>query len=210
MSRRRRPLLVALIVAALAGASSGCRHRSDFIWVDQVPKTALETRSNRVVLAPGDVIGVRVFNQDANSVDRTPVREDGRISLPLLYDLDVAGMEPAELARRLEVKLKAFVVNPNVTVVVHERRPLRISVLGEIRTPGTYSLEPDAGVLHAIAAAGGLTDFADRDRVFVLRSGYWADSGNPGRIRFSYTALARGTPPGAMFRLRPGDIVVVE
>jgi polysaccharide export outer membrane protein len=94
---------------------------------------------------------------------------------------------------------------------VQERQPLRISALGEVAHPGAYELEKGAGVLQAIAAAGGLTPFAHDAGVYVLRPGYWAD-GNPApaRIRFRYSDLRQGRAPAAVFRLRVGDVVVVE
>jgi polysaccharide export outer membrane protein len=187
-----------------------CSHISgDYIWIDAVPKS-LRSPDSVYRIAPGDVIGVRVFNQDANSVERAKVREDGKITVPLLDEVEVAGMEPSELARRLEVKLKAFIQKPVVTVVVHERRPLRISVLGQVTRPGTYDLEDEAGVLHALAAAGGLTPFANRDAIFVLRRGYWADANLPARIRLRYSDLEQGKAPAAVFVLRRGDVLVVE
>lgn len=198
--------------AVLAGLAAGpaCRHGQDFIWVDQVPKS-MNTPETTYQIASGDVIGIRVWNQEANSIDRTRVREDGKISLPFLNDVEVTGMEPAELARRLEVKLKAFIVNPVVTVVVHERRPLRVSVVGQIARPGVYDLDEGAGVVNALAAAGGLTPFAKGSAIYVLRNGYWADTEpGPARIRFRYDDLRRGKAPASTFRLRRGDIVVVE
>jgi polysaccharide biosynthesis/export protein len=202
-------VLRAVAVLAALGAA-GCRHSTEFMWVDTVPKTMLASEPTYRI-APGDVIGVRVFNQDASSIDRIRVRDDGKISLPLLYDVDVAGTEPIDLARRLEVKLKAFITAPVVTVVVHERHPLRVSVVGKVVRPGMYDLDRGARVIHALAAAGGPTPFADGDGVFVLRTGYWADTDPaPARIRFRYRDLLAGKPPAAAFSLRVGDVVVVE
>jgi polysaccharide export outer membrane protein len=203
---RRRLAAAALALAGLAA----CAPSGSFLWVDAVPKGMIAPEATYAIL-PGDVIGVRVWNQEANSVDRARVREDGKISLPFLNDVDVAGTEPSDLARRLEVKLKAFIVNPVVTVVVQERRPPRVSVLGHVTKAGVYEMEPGAGVLHALAAAGGLDSFASQDGVYVLRSGYWADRGGaPARIRFRYRDLLNGTAPASTFHLRAGDIVVVE
>jgi polysaccharide export outer membrane protein len=204
-------LLAAALLASL-GVGAGCGHaKKDFIWVEDVPKGMNEPDSTTHQLAPGDVIGIRVFNQEANSIDRMRVREDGKISLPFLNDVEVAGMEPSNLARRLEVKLKTYIQNPVVTVLVHERRALRVSVVGQVARAGVYDLDEHAGVVHALAAAGGLTPFAREDRVFVLRSGYWAVGAQPAaRIRFRYADLRRGIAPAATFRLRRGDIVVVE
>ncbi len=198
---------MAVVTVASLGAA-GCRH-DDFIWVKDVPK-GMNTRETTYLIAPGDIIGVRVWNQEANSVERARVREDGRISLPMLNDVEVAGAEPGELARRLEVKLKAFIMAPVVTVTVHERRPVRVSVLGKVARPGVYDVEPGSGVIQALAAAGGLTPFADDDAVFLLRNGYWADQPAPARIRFRYRDLRSGKAPASSFLLRAGDVVVVE
>jgi polysaccharide export outer membrane protein len=188
----------------------GCRHTRDFLWVEEVPKSMLST-SPTYEIAPGDVIAIRVWNHEANSVERARVREDGKISVPFLNDVAVAGMEPPDLARLLELKLKAFINNPTVTVLVQERRPLRVSVLGKAVRPGVYELDHGTGLLHAIAMAGGPTLFADEQAIFVLRSGYWADGRlEPARIRFRYADLTSGTPPASLFRLQAGDIVVLE
>jgi polysaccharide export outer membrane protein len=196
----------ALAVVAVAG----CQTTGEYMWIDVVPR-GMYAPEERYAIEPGDVISIRVWNQEANSIDRTRVRDDGKVSLPFLNDVDVAGSEPGELGHRLEVKLKTFIVNPVVTVVVNERHPVRVSVLGQVVRAGVYDAAPGAGVLYALAAAGGLTPFAKEDSVFVLRSGYWAD-GNPApaRIRFRYGDLRAGKAPGCLFKLRSGDVVIVE
>ena len=202
-----------VLYAAVAtlGVAAGCKSSGgSYLWVDAVPKAMLAPETDATI-HPGDLIGIRVWNQDANSVDRARVREDGKISIPFLNDVEVAGMEPTDLAMRLQVKLKGFIVNPVVTVIVHERRPTRITVVGNVARPGVYEVQHEAGVLFAIAAAGGITPFASEDRVFVLRNGYWAEGNpSPARIRFRYRDLLRGKAPAATFRLRNGDSVVVE
>ncbi len=205
-----RTLSALMTAAALLGAGASCKHSSDYLWIDEVPPST-NRPDDTYLIRPGDVISVRVWNQEANSVDRARVREDGKISVPFLNDIDVAGQAPAELAQRIQVKLKTFIVNPVVTVMFVERPPLRVSVLGEVTHPGTYDLEHGAGVLHALAAAGGMTPFASSDGIFVLRRGYWAD-GNPApaRIRFRWSSLRAGKAPASIFRLRSGDVVVVE
>ncbi len=97
-----------------------------------------------------------------------------------------------------------------VTVLVQERLPLRVSVLGEVARPGAYDLTVGAGVLQALAAAGGLGTFAHDSGIYVLRPGYWADAAAPARIRFRYSDLRQGRAPASAFRLRSGDVVVVE
>lgn len=210
MARTRRMHALRFLWLAAAGAAIACAHPQPFMWVRDVPASMLAT-TGEYVIGPGDVIGVRVLGSEANSVERARVRDDGKISLPFLNDVDVAGTEPGDLARRLETKLKEYLVSPVVTVVVHERRPLRVSVIGKVARPGIYDLDRGSGVVQALAAAGGLTPFADESAVYVLRSGYWADGDPaPARIRFRYADLLAGRPPAALFQLRFSDVVVVE
>jgi polysaccharide export outer membrane protein len=184
--------------------ATACSHPGRFVWAESVTHDAAPDASYRI--ASGDVIAVRVWNQESMSIPRVRVREDGRISMPLIRDVEVAGLSPDEVARQMEARLKEYVVSPMVTVSVEEIRPLRVSVVGEVARPGVYDLERGAGVLHALAAGGGLTPFAASDGVFVLRP--LADGG-VSRIRFRYEALVRGSA-SAGFRLRSGDVLVVE
>jgi polysaccharide export outer membrane protein len=209
MSTRRAPLpraprttALAAPILALAVACGG--PHGSFTPVEHLGEDA---GASEYRISPGDVISVRVFNQDSMSSLHTRVRDDGKVSIPFLQDVDVAGSTPNELSQRLQVKLKAYVVNPVVTVTVDEFRPLRVSVVGEVARPGQYELERGAGVLAALAAAGGLTDYAHRDALFVLRTG--AD-GKAQRIRFRYASLIEGEKPAAIFHLRAGDVVVAE
>jgi polysaccharide export outer membrane protein len=156
------------------------------------------------VIAVGDMVSIQVFDQPQIS-GRMRVRSDGRISLPFVNDVQAAGKTPLKLGAELEAGLKAMVLNPKVTVVVEESRPLSISVLGEVSKPGTQTYERDSGVAQALAAAGGLTNFAKRDRIFVVRS-----NPKPVRIHFTYEELTRKVGPASVFRLRPGDVVIVE
>jgi polysaccharide export outer membrane protein len=206
---RRVHALRILALLALFGAGA-CRHTQDFMWVRDVPNTMFASDVAYTISA-GDLIGVRVLGSDANSADRVRVREDGKISIPFLNDVEAAGSAPDDLARRLETKLKAYLVSPVVTIVIHERRPLRVAVVGKVARPGVYELDRGSGVVHALAAAGGLTPFADENSIYVIRSGYWAD-GNPApaRIRFRYDELLAGKVPASLFRLVVSDVVVAE
>lgn len=199
-----------VVLLALAGALAACGSSRPYIWVESVPVSP-QLDETEYHVAPGDVLAVRVWNQESMSTPRTRVRDDGKVSLPFLQDVEAAGMTLADLSSRLSVKLKTYVVNPVVTVTLEERRAVRVSVLGEVARAATYELPQGAGVLEALAAAGGLTQWAKRDGIYVLRYGYWADGNpEPARIRFRYAKLAGGAAPAATFRLRAGDVVVVE
>jgi len=199
-SFRRRSRAGLLAVLALAALAAGCRTTdTNFVWVDRFPEPPAEAAYS---IVPGDVLNVRVYNQDGMSA-KVKVRQDGMISLPFLNDLEAAGDTPAALAQRIQARLKDFLANPVVTVSLDEARPLEVSVVGEVLRPGLYRLEPGAGVLTALAAASGFSTFADRDRIFVVRNGMT-------RVRFTYAALSQVREKAARFRLHPGDVVIVE
>jgi polysaccharide export outer membrane protein len=156
------------------------------------------------VIQPGDTLQIRVFNQPDMSA-RVKVRDDGKVSIPFLNDVVASGFTPDALAKQLQVQLKEFINAPVVTISLEEARPFSISVIGEVNKPGVYPLPQGAGVLQALAAAGGLTQYASRDRIFVVR-----DLPQRARIRFEFNQLTQAEGKAATFRLRVGDVVVVE
>jgi polysaccharide export outer membrane protein len=197
-------LLLAMATSLLlTRCSPGIR---SFTWVDEIPRTEISgTVSGDYTIAEGDLLGVRVYNQDALS-SRSRVRPDGRIGVPLAGEIEALGRRPADLAKEIEARLKPFIVAPAVVVVVEEIQPVRIAVLGEVAHPGVFVLEPGASVLQALATAGGTTEFADRERIFVIRP---RAAKAPLTIRFSYARLV-GTARASSFALANGDVVTVE
>lgn len=199
----------ALLVAALSGAcvlGAGCSHEGPYVWVDQYQAPA-QAPDAAYLIGPADLLAVRVLGHEEMS-GRVRVRSDGRISLPFLDDLPAAGRSPGELAGQLRAAFKEYVNNPVVTVTVEEPRPSTVSVVGEVMRPGVYPIDPRAGVLQALASAGGLSQFAHDDRIYVLRR--LAEDGPPARIRFKYDLLAHAEGRGATFSLQRNDVVVVE
>jgi polysaccharide export outer membrane protein len=192
---------------ALAAACAACATAAPFTWVDRLPAEPEQAAEYRI--APGDVLAVSVWNQDNISVPRARVREDGKISVAFLQDVDVVGQTPNELAARLQARLKAFIVSPVVTVRVEEVHPLRVTVLGKVGRTGTFDLPLGAGVVQALAAASGLSDFADRDAIFVIRAPAPGD-GPARRVRFRWEWLTSGDPRALGFKLRDHDVVYVE
>jgi len=189
------------LATAFAFALS-CSGLGKYVWVDAYEEPPQGEKP--YVIAPGDVILVRVFGQDQIST-RARVRSDGKISLPLLNDVKAAGLTPLALSNELGRQLKDFIKEPLVTVSLEETGPPIIYVIGEVAKPGAYPLDKSGGVLSALSNAGGLTPDACTDCIFVLRQGPSAV-----RIRFVYEALLRPAGRAPAFQLRPGDIVVVE
>lgn len=191
-----------VLVSAVAGALS-CAAVGPYVWLDDY-KPAVSADGDGYRIASGDLIQVRVYNQEGMSA-RERVRQDGKVSLPFLRDVQAAGFTPSALAEQLQSRLKDYINVPVVNVVIEEVHQLAVPVLGEVTRPGKYSLERGAGILEALAAAGGLNDFAHRDRIFVLRR-----QPKLVRIRTTYEALSHGNGLAGDFRLVPGDAVVVE
>jgi polysaccharide export outer membrane protein len=183
-----------------------CSAVGPFVWVDDYPQQPLPTEVGYLI-APGDLIGIKVWNQESLTT-RVRVREDGKVSLLLLHDVQAAGLTPQALAEQLQVKLKDFLSNPVVTVSLEEARTLAIAVLGEVARGGQLQLPSGSGVLQALAGAGGFSEYARKDRIFVLRQ----EPGQPAptRIRFTWEQLSRAEGRAPLFRLRTGDVVVVE
>ncbi len=186
---------------------SACYTPGRFVWVDDYREPP-SLQDEGYIIRRGDVLAVNVWNQRELSVPQTQVREDGRITLSLVNDVDAAGITPPVLARRLEELLKPMINNPVVTVTVARAEPLKVAVLGEVKDPGMKELEPGSGLLQALAQADGFTDYAQLDGIFVLRR--QPESPLPMRIRFDYESVIRTQGKGAEFRLRTGDVVVVE
>jgi polysaccharide export outer membrane protein len=188
-------------VALAAFASFACADVGQYVWATDYHPAAPEERA--YVLGPGDLIDVRMFGQDAFGM-RARVRTDGMVTLSLLGDVQAAGFTPAALGHQLETRYKDFIKNPSVTVSVEEARPLVIAVAGEVSKPGVISAPRGATLLEVLLLAGGPTDFAHSDRIFVLRN-----ASPPTRIRFKWQPLIRGGP-GTRFVLMAGDTIVVE
>lgn len=193
-------LVLPLLLTACASTSN-----APFVWADEWKDTHPLPVGGEYVINVGDGLNVQVWEQEKMSAV-VRVRSDGQISLPFLNDVPAAGLTPVDLARDLEGRLKPFIVAPRVLVAIDEARPLSVSILGQVGTPGLHDLTPGAGVAQALAAAGGLKDFAKRDRIFVVRN----EGAQPLRIRMTWDNITAGLGVAGNFRLRTGDVVVVE
>jgi polysaccharide biosynthesis/export protein len=161
------------------------------------------------VIGSEDVLDIAVW--DNTAVSRTvPVRPDGKISLPLLNDVQAAGLTPAQLRETLKKALSDYIPAPAVSVIVREVHSFKVTVIGEVKVPGRYELKSQATVLDLLAMAGGLNEFASRGHIVVLRH----DGSITRKIPFAYdklTAAKRDSKNTATenFYLQPGDVLFV-
>ena len=154
-------------------------------------------------IGPDDLLDIAVWNNTA--VSRTvPVRPDGKISLPLIDDVQAAGLTPMQLKEVLTKKLSKYMASPEVAVIVREVHSFTVSVMGEVRKAGRYELKNRATVFDAIALAGGFTEFASRSSVTILRH----DGTKLTRIPFDYKKGVAADGRQEILLLRPGDVVV--
>jgi polysaccharide biosynthesis/export protein len=167
----------------------------------QAPTTSVE----HYRIGPEDMIAVTVWKNDAMS--RTvPVRPDGMISLPLLDDVQAAGLTAMELRDVIAKKLVEYMPAPEVTVIVNDVRSFKVSVMGEVSRPARYELKSVTTVLDVLAQAGGFNQFANRSKIVILRPN---GKGGMTRIPFNYNKVIAAGGEGENFYLEPGDIVLV-
>lgn len=153
----------------------------------------------------GDVLQVTVWKEEDASVPSIQVRSDGRITLPLVRDVELKGLTLPEAEALISEKLTRYVRTPDVTVLVREINSEKIYVFGAVRREGAYPLRSQITVLQALAEAGGLTDYAKKKKIYVLRS----QNNQQVRLPFNYETVIVGNTPQQNIMLRPGDTVVV-
>jgi polysaccharide export outer membrane protein len=190
------------IAASVVSATPGLAHE---------PQPASEGCPASYVIGPEDVLDIAVWNN--TEISRTvPVRPDGKISLPLLNDVQAAGLTPMQLRETLTKALAEYIPRSALSVVVREVHSFKVAVIGQVKTPGRYELKDRATVLDVLAMAGGLTEYASRGRMVVLRE----EPGGTKQIPVPFdklTAKNRGTNGSKTGEqnicLYPGDVVLV-
>jgi polysaccharide export outer membrane protein len=190
----------AILLAFLGSLALGCAHDERFTWVEDLPA---KNPGSEPVIHPRDTLQVEVNRQPTLSGEFI-VRDDGHYSQPMVGSIHVADQTPSQAASAITDALKGVVVAPVVSVWISKTTSIRVSVVGEVKTPGTYELTRDRGLLPALALAGWLTEFAHSDRVFVVRVR------TNERIRFRVQDITTAEAHAAEFQLADGDVVVVE
>ena len=204
-------LMGTLLVLSL-GASAQARQEQMADASKPKPSTATNTPAPAAAavsdpdykIGPQDVLRIDVWKE--NEISRiTPVRPDGRISLPLLNDVQAAGLTPTQLAGVISEGLKKYITNPQVTVGVTEINSRRVYVTGEVTKPGAFPLQPGMTVLQALTSSGGFTQFAKIKGIYVLRT----EDGKQVKHPFNYKDVVHGKHPELNIMLEPADVIVV-
>ncbi len=199
---------LAVFVAALGltipawGASRPARQQDAPSNVQPTHKAA--TNNPNYVIGPQDVLEVDVW-KEPELTRQVPVRPDGKISLPLLNDVQAAGLTPTKLADEITEGLKKYITDPQVTVIVSAINSQRVYILGEVTRAGAYPLLPGMTVLQALSSAGGFTEFANTKKIYVLRQ----VKGRQEKFPFNYKDVINGKNTQENITLEAGDTIVV-
>lgn len=167
-------------------------------------KPADKPHDNSFVIGNDDVLAINVWKEP--DISRSiPVRSDGKISLPLVGEVQAAGLTPLMLEKDIATKLKSYIAEPEVTVMVQQVNSQKFNILGQVAKPGTYVIANSPTVLDAIALAGGFRDFAKRKSIYVLRHSATGET----RLSFNYKDVSQGKNMAQNIKLQPGDTIIV-
>jgi polysaccharide export outer membrane protein len=194
---------VGLAVFSVLSVFQACAGPGQYVWFDQLPSET-QLANDEYLIRVGDTLSIHVLGHEEMLV-KERVRRDGRISLLLIGDVIAKDKRPSALKAELEGRLKDYIVSPSVVVNVEETAVAMVTVLGEVMKPGGIPMDEDPRLAHVLALAGGLTDYAARNGIYLVRS-----APRPVRIRFTYEAITRDVRGAGDFPLRGGDVLEVE
>lgn len=209
MISRIRLFSAACLVLASAVCASG--QTAPAPGADPAPPAAAPAsplaapHNSSYIIGNDDMLGINVW-KEPDLTQSVPVRSDGRISMPLIGEVTAAGRTPLQLEQDIAFRLRAFLQNPEVTVMVLQMNSQKFNILGRVAKPGSYPLTATTTVLDAIALAGGFVDFAKQKDIYILRED--AHSAET-RLAFNYKNVIRGVHPEQNIRLEPHDTIVV-
>jgi len=160
---------------------------------------------NSFVIGNDDLLSINVWKEPEVSSKSIPVRSDGRISLPLVGEVQAAGRTPLQLEQDITSKLRTYIAEPEVTVMVQQINSEKFNILGQVLKPGSYPLTRGTTVLDAIAMANGFRDFAKQKGIYILRQ----NASGTSKIAFNYKDVIKGKHPEQNIKLEPRDTIVV-
>lgn len=198
--------LVLVMLGQLSAQSFSPSEHSGSASTATIAKAPLSSpvRDADYAIGPEDVLQISVWREPDIS-SSVPVRSDGKISLPLLNDVQAAGLTPVQLGAEITQRLRQFIAEPHVTVILTAMNSRKAYVMGQVNRQGAVLLVANQTVLQALSAAGGPGQFANTKKIYILRT----QDGIQQRLPFNYSAVIRGKNPEQNIALEPGDTIVV-
>ncbi len=201
----RSLLTIGVFVLALSGLALGQANAGSDHPAQPVAPDVITSPGADYVIGDDDMLGINVWDEQ-QLTQSVPVRSDGKISLPLIGEVQAAGRTPPQLKDEITAKLRSYLSAPKVTVIVLQMNSQKFNILGRVLKPGSYPLLTTTTILDAIAEAGGFQDFAKQKDIYVLRR---SPEGSETRISFNYKDVIRGKHPDENIKLKPNDTIVV-
>lgn len=192
------------LVVLLSASSRFVAAQADSAQPDP-PETVSTPHNDSFVIGNDDKLNINVW-KDTELTKTVQVRPDGKISMPLIGELQAAGRTPLQLETEIADKLKAYIAQPDVTVIVEQINSQKFNILGKVSKPGSYPLTVTTTVLDAIAEAGGFLDFAKQKDVYILRP---KAGGGEDRLKFNYKDVIKGKHTEENVKVEPRDTIVV-
>ncbi|MDI6763008.1 MAG: polysaccharide biosynthesis/export family protein [Thermodesulfobacteriota bacterium] len=160
--------------------------------------------SDRYIIGAEDVLYIHVWREE--TVTKTvSVRMDGRISIPLVDEIQAAGLTPLQLKEKLTERLKEFVDDPYITVIVMEANSFKVYISGQIKSPGVLRLRSETSLVQAISMVGGFTEWANQSKIIIIRK----EDGKEKRITVNYKKIIKGEDLDLNLTLKAGDTIIV-
>jgi polysaccharide export outer membrane protein len=197
-------IMIALASGALPGRLTAQALQSPTIVAAPGPASVAPATPSDYVIGPEDVLGV-LFWRDQEMSGDILVRPDGRITLPLIGEMQAAGVRPEVLRGQIQAAADKYLSDTNVTVVVRQINSRKVYITGEVTTPGSYPITGPRSVMQLIALAGGVSEYADSNNISIMR----IQNGQTVIFKFSYKDVAKGKKLEQNIPLQPGDTVVV-
>lgn len=194
-------IILLLCFFILSPVSTNSQERKETLPV-QI-QSGIPVDSDQYVIGPEDVLFIHVWKEDALS-KTVPVRMDGKISLPLVDDVQAADLTPLQLKEFLTNKLKSVIDNPTVSVTVMEANSFKVYVMGQVKQPGVHKLRSQTSFVQLITMVGGFTDWADQKNILIIRK----EKGKEERIKVNYKRIIDGKDPDII--IKRGDTVIVR
>jgi len=190
------------IVSALFGVLA-CAAAEDASKAPPVPARSVVPPQYRI--GSGDILQIIVWKEQEATVPAVVVRADGKVGLPFVKEIDVSGLTPAQAEGAITERLKPFINDPDVTVIVREVHSKRVYMVGAVKHEGIIDLKYPMTILQTISEAGGLTDYAKRKKIYILRN----QNGGKAKLYFNYDEVIRGENMAQNIEVMPDDTIVV-
>jgi polysaccharide export outer membrane protein len=204
--RTKRWIAAAICIATCSGAWGQTISKDSAAAGNGVTLSSpAKAHDDSFIIGNDDVLAINVWKEP--DISRSiPVRSDGRISLPLVGEVQAAGETPARLESEIASKLKSYIAEPEVTVIVQQINSQKFNILGQVAKPGSYVITNEPTVLDAIAMAGGFRDFAKQKSIYILRQ---KSDGSQARLAFNYKDVVKGLNVSQNVKLQARDTVIV-